>query len=142
KDELAEAEMLRVTVGEQGIADGDGEHTVAARRIPIGDTFEEIDARFRHFGAYRYKKVFLGGEVLVQGASGVIAGTGDLGHLQGQQAIGADLLARRLQEQLLAVDEFALLAFAGAHALRFDRSGIQEGANFEPDSNNEQSFEL
>src|SRR5690606_38721214 len=56
KDELAEAEMLRVTVGEQGVADGNGEHTVATRGVPIGDTFEEIDARFRHFGAYRYKK--------------------------------------------------------------------------------------
>jgi len=61
------------------------------------------------------QQVFLGSEVLIQRADRVLALFGDARHLQVEQALAADQLARGLQDQLLPVTQLPLAALPCSH---------------------------
>ena len=138
-DELGEAEVLGLLAQHDQVGQRQREQALAGGPVPARGAFEQLDAAQAVARGQRHQQVFLAGEMLVQGAGGVLALLGQLRHLQAQQAVALDQLLGLVQELVLAAGEFALLAVDGGHCRGGWGAGEEgrmpgEGCYYEPDS--------
>ena len=123
--ELRDTEVLGVALHEQRLRRGNGEHPIARPCVPLRGTPKQLGTLLDAVGQQRDDEVFLGPEVLVERAGGVVALFGEPGHLQLEQPFLADQLPGLVDEKLFPLGNFALTTFFGAHW------NLPASANFE-----------